>query len=147
MCHYIGCTVRTVRAVTISWSSFSSSIAISLFHVTSPVQQITLQITFVLTPYPIKHKHLTDPRNNQSPTISSSSTFFSEHLTAFELWLDFGDRGYEAPMHLPILLQVRIQLVYYDLFIIKIFSTFIFVKPFWDFILHENTVMSCPLYS
>ena len=36
----------------------------------------------------------------------SNSTFFSEHLTAFEIWLDFGDKGYEAPMHLPILLQV-----------------------------------------
>ena len=33
-------------------------------------------------------------------------TFFSDHLTAFELWLDYGIAEGESPTYLPILLQV-----------------------------------------
>jgi regulator-associated protein of mTOR len=53
---------------------------------------------------------MVDARNNQAfAVIASDSSFFTEHLTAFELWLDFGDKGFEAPMHLPILLQVLLS--------------------------------------
>ena len=46
-----------------------------------------------------------DPKNNLAPP----SPFFSEQLTAFEVWLDFGGRKDECPMHLPILLQVLLS--------------------------------------
>jgi regulator-associated protein of mTOR len=41
--------------------------------------------------------------------ITCTSSFFTEHLTAFELWLDFGETESDAPMHLPILLQVLLS--------------------------------------
>jgi hypothetical protein len=54
------------------------------------------------------------PPSFSSPSSSSaSSPFFSEQMTAFEIWLDFGGAGgsyvesHQPPMCLPILLQVR----------------------------------------
>ena len=43
--------------------------------------------------------------------VSHQSTFFTDQLTAFEIWLDFGGekRIHESPMHLPILLQVLLS--------------------------------------
>jgi regulator-associated protein of mTOR len=46
---------------------------------------------------------------NLNINFNTNSTFFTEHLTAFELWLDFGDACSDAPMHLPILLQVLLS--------------------------------------
>lgn len=46
-----------------------------------------------------------DPKNNIAP----SSPFFSEQLTAFEIWLEFGGKKGESPMYLPILLQVLLS--------------------------------------
>ena len=67
----------------------------------------------------IKCSTLADPRNNMSLSLNSSTgtslnvsstnfnlTFFSDHLTAFELWLDYGEAD-ESPTYLPILLQVN----------------------------------------
>lgn len=42
--------------------------------------------------------------------VGSQSTFFADHLTAFEVWLDFGRlSSTEQPSHLPILLQVLLS--------------------------------------
>ena len=46
-----------------------------------------------------------DPKNNLAPP----SAFFTEQLSAFEVWLDFGGKKDESPMHLPILLQVLLS--------------------------------------
>lgn len=49
-----------------------------------------------------------DPKNNMPLMASAaSSSFFTDHLTAFEIWLDFESGGDETPVHLPVLLQVR----------------------------------------
>ena len=51
-------------------------------------------------------------QNNSSANTFIQSPFFNEHLTAFEIWLDFGGSGgsyrhnKEPPIYLPILLQV-----------------------------------------
>jgi hypothetical protein len=42
---------------------------------------------------------MVEPRNNQPLPMMTNSTFFTDHLTAFELWLDFGGSGEDAPMH------------------------------------------------
>jgi WD40 repeat protein len=43
-------------------------------------------------------------------TIVSQSAFFTDNLTAFEIWLDFGGQSTtEIPLHLPVLLQVLLS--------------------------------------
>lgn len=56
----------------------------------------------------IKCSTLADPRNNMTlPSPAQINlNFFSDHLTAFELWLDYGEAD-ESPTYLPILLQVH----------------------------------------
>lgn len=49
---------------------------------------------------------MVDPKNNLSVT---NSTFFSDHLTAFEVWLDFGGNNSEQSTFLPMLLQVLLS--------------------------------------
>jgi len=49
---------------------------------------------------------MVDPKNNLSAT---NSTFFSDHLTAFEVWLDFGGNNSEQTTFLPMLLQVLLS--------------------------------------
>lgn len=55
----------------------------------------------------------------QLPTLLSDtnaefqpSPFFSEQLTAFELWLSAGSRERHPPEQLPIVLQVSVGLVW-----------------------------------
>ena len=50
-------------------------------------------------------------RRNVPLTESKSlaSFFFSDHLSSFEIWLDFGGRNDRPPLHLPILLQVLLS--------------------------------------
>ena len=40
---------------------------------------------------------------------SIASVFFNDHLSSFEIWLDFGDMIDRPPLHLPILLQVLLS--------------------------------------
>lgn len=49
---------------------------------------------------------IVDSKNNLSAT---NSTFFSDHLTAFEVWLDFGGNSTEETTFLPMLLQVLLS--------------------------------------
>ena len=46
-------------------------------------------------------------RAQKAPPLTSF--FFCDHLSSFEIWLDFGGRNDEAPLHLPILLQVLLS--------------------------------------
>ena len=52
---------------------------------------------------------LADPNNEFTP-----SSFFSEQLTAFELWLTHGHKDKRPPEQLPIVLQVSIGEVHAD---------------------------------
>ena len=52
-----------------------------------------------------------DLGDKDSGPSTGQSAFFTDSLTAFEIWLDFGGgkKAHEAPMHLPILLQVLLS--------------------------------------
>eukprot|EP00474_Spongospora_subterranea_P010121 CRZ10579.1 hypothetical protein [Spongospora subterranea] len=50
------------------------------------------------------HNHLHDPEHN----AFQSSTFFTEQLTAFEVWLEFASED-KKPMQLPVVLQVLLS--------------------------------------
>lgn len=64
-----------------------------------------------------KGTSMIDPRNNMSilPAFASSAstTFFSDHLTAFEVWLDFeasqSTLSLSTPTYLPVLLQMLLS--------------------------------------
>lgn len=47
-------------------------------------------------------------QNSKENFSFTHSPFFAEQLTAFKVWLDFGDKGRRPPEQLPIVLQVRI---------------------------------------
>lgn len=52
--------------------------------------------------------------NNSDPSktiavVYQNSTFFEHHLTAFEVWLDYGANTKEPPQQLPIVLQVLLS--------------------------------------
>eukprot|EP01034_Spumella_vulgaris_P024559 gene24559-30919_t len=66
----------------------------------------------------IKGTGLVDHRNNMgfasanpsgAGAVTSNLSFFTDQLTAFELWLDFGHALSEPPAHLPIVLQVLLS--------------------------------------
>jgi hypothetical protein len=57
---------------------------------------------------PFEYNHFT----NLSPNSNQPSPFFTEQLTAFEVWLDHGSEDKKPPEQLPIVLQVRLFLTY-----------------------------------
>lgn len=50
-----------------------------------------------------------DPLNNIPLQLPSNLTFFTDQLTAFDLWLDFSSSTSEPPEYLPIVLQVLLS--------------------------------------
>jgi len=68
------------------------------------------------------------------------STFFTEQLTAFEVWLDHGSEHKKPPEQLPIVLQVRSM--YLSLFPFKPFCCFIILLLGR---LHDFSEISCQL--
>ena len=48
--------------------------------------------------------------NSDTEVEFQPSPFFSEQLTAFELWLQHGSKDKKPPEQLPIVLQVRINM-------------------------------------
>jgi len=51
---------------------------------------------------------MVDARNNLS-AMQSNLTFFTDQLTAFDLWLDFSTASSEPPEHLPVVLQALLS--------------------------------------
>lgn len=52
---------------------------------------------------------MVNPRNNMPFSVPSSPTFFTDQLTAFELWLDYELPSADPPARLPIVLQVLLS--------------------------------------
>lgn len=49
------------------------------------------------------------PQGNEPvPEVFRPSPFFTEQLTAFEVWLEFGSETKKPPEQLPVVLQVRL---------------------------------------
>lgn len=57
---------------------------------------------------------LSDAKHGRTlpPGVGSSSSYFSEQLTAFEVWLEYGDETKEPPEQLPVVLQVLLSQVH-----------------------------------
>ena len=52
---------------------------------------------------------MADPRNNLSASMSSNLAFFTDQLTAFDLWLEFSLASSEPPEQLPVVLQALLS--------------------------------------
>eukprot|EP01038_Epipyxis_sp_PR26KG_P006077 gene6077-8370_t len=70
---------------------------------------LTLESFIIHNAALVKGTMMTDPKNNMSFAMSSNLSFFTDQLTAFELWLDFGLPSSVPPSHLPIVLQVLLS--------------------------------------
>eukprot|EP01039_Chlorochromonas_danica_P010249 gene10249-11344_t len=62
-------------------------------------QQISLQ----------KGSSMTLPANNMAFNMPSNLSFFTDQLSAFEMWLDFGTANSPPPLQLPVVLQVLLS--------------------------------------
>ena len=71
-------------------------------------QSWDLTIETFLTHF-ITNKNIPPTLHMPQESKSLSSVFFSDHLSSFEIWLDFGGRNDRPPLHLPILLQVLLS--------------------------------------
>lgn len=85
---------------------------LSHIHTLSLFPSLTQSHIHTITQSPLSHNHtLTPPQlpkllSDPNSTEFVPSSFFSEQLTAFELWLAHGSADKKPPEQLPIVLQV-----------------------------------------
>jgi len=96
------------------WHAWDLATEACLSHVVY-MQKGTMMLdpknNIALAPSSVPASTTADAKDTESGIVVSQSAFFTDNLTAFEIWLDFGGgrNNQEIPMHLPILLQVLLS--------------------------------------